>query len=193
LLLAQQGDKLRDLIQDGDDIDILIKLLCRDGRLTIGAPSSPAMSNAVMFNFDVHWATRCEQNGIIYTRYADDLYFSTVKPKVLPELFRELDAHLKSLNSPRLRLNEKKTVFTSKKHRRMVTGITLTSSGAVSLGRMRKRKIKSLVHRYTKSHLTAPEIAYLKGLIAFANDVEPSFIGTLRKKYGSEAIGLIFA
>jgi retron-type reverse transcriptase len=144
-----------------------------------------------MFDFDVHWTTRCEQDGITYTRYADDLYFSTTKPKVLPELFRDLDEHVKSLNSPRLRLNEKKTVFTSKKHRRMVTGITLTSTGAVSLGRERKRKIKSLVHRYAKSQLTAPEIAYLKGLIAFANDIEPSFVGTLRNKYGSKAIGLI--
>jgi RNA-directed DNA polymerase len=75
----------------------------------------------------------------------------------------------------------------------MVTGITITSNGAVSLGRKRKRKIKSLVHRYTKSQLTVPEIAYLKGLIAFAHDVEPTFIETLRKKYGSGAIGLIFA
>src|SRR6185369_2768187 len=106
------------------------------------------------------------------------------------QLFRDLDENVKSRNSPRLRINAEKTVFTSKKHRRMVTGLTITSTGSVSLGRMRKRKIKSLVYRHTKSQLTVSEIAYLRGLIAFARDVEPSFVETLRKKYGGAAIGL---
>lgn len=51
--------------------------------LSIGAPSSPILSNILMFEFDNRVFDYCKDNSIIYTRYADDLAFSTNKPYIL--------------------------------------------------------------------------------------------------------------
>lgn len=54
----------------------LAALCCYKGRLPMGAPTSPIISNLTTIPLDQdleHWA---EQNGLCYTRYADDLSFS---------------------------------------------------------------------------------------------------------------------
>ena len=42
-------------------------------QLSIGAPSSPLLSNILLYNFDLKVTTLCARRGITYTRYADDL------------------------------------------------------------------------------------------------------------------------
>ena len=70
----------------GDDIELSASLLFRktpgrrDLRLAIGAPSSPAVSNALMFRFDSALTERLEMDHVTYTRYADDLTFSARAP-----------------------------------------------------------------------------------------------------------------
>jgi RNA-directed DNA polymerase len=98
----------------------------------IGAPSSPFLSNSVMYEFDVAVSTHCQQLGVCYSRYADDLALSTNVPNVLESLTEFLRAELTKLSYPKLRLNEPKTVFTSKKFRRSVTGLVLANQGYVS-------------------------------------------------------------
>lgn len=62
------------------DIDFIGKIVCRKGRLTVGAPSSPTVSNVMMFAFDQSFAEFCDRRGIVYTRYADDLFLSSQAP-----------------------------------------------------------------------------------------------------------------
>jgi RNA-directed DNA polymerase len=40
--------------------------------LSIGAPTSPALSNIILFKLDVELAKRAANLGVVYTRYADD-------------------------------------------------------------------------------------------------------------------------
>ena len=163
-------------------------LVTKDGHLTIGAPSSPILSNSVMFEFDEYWSVRCNENDIVYTRYSDDLYFSTNKANVLKDTLRELRRDLALRTSPKLHVNDKKTVFTSRKRMRLVTGLILTSDKRLSLGRKRKRWIKSLVFEYINGRLAQEKLAYLQGIIAYARSVEPRFVGSLSRKYGGEAL-----
>src|SRR5476649_1643328 len=51
--------------------------------LSIGAPSSPFLSNAIMFEFDTIVTKLCTENNITYTRYADDLTFSSNQKGIL--------------------------------------------------------------------------------------------------------------
>jgi hypothetical protein len=46
-------------------------------------PSSPVISNVVMHDFDAKWSESCRPKKISYTRYADDIYFSTNERGVL--------------------------------------------------------------------------------------------------------------
>ena len=80
-------------------------------RLCIGAPSSPLLSNSVMFDFDTQLASLAVSDGVAYTRYADDLALST-RPSGVLNKYPEVVAKLaKALDYPQLELNDKKTVF----------------------------------------------------------------------------------
>jgi RNA-directed DNA polymerase len=186
-LLRANIVKLRDLISTPSDIEVVRRLVCKDDRLTIGAPSSPAVSNLVMFAFDNKWSFICGNRNIIYTRYADDLYFSTNERDVLAGILVDLREDLKT-RRPLLQINNEKTVFTSRKRRRLVTGLVLTPAGSISLGRKRKRFIKSMVFQKTKHKLQSEQLTYLEGMLSYARSVEPAFVEALRKKYGSPAI-----
>lgn len=156
--------------------------------LSIGAPSSPLVSNFFMYQFDCAVSNLCVEKEIIYTRYADDLTFSTKNKDslfVVPKLVKE---KLTELFGGAIRINRKKTRFSSKAHNRHVTGITITNDGALSLGRARKRYIKHLVHQVQLNKLDTEDRQHLRGLIAFAKHVEPMFFQSLKRKYTSDLI-----
>lgn len=170
------------------DLSIVSSIVCKNDKLTIGAPSSPALSNAVMHDFDQHWYQRARRLGVIYSRYADDIYFSTNRPKVLSRILSELKQDLITRQSPRLILNNAKTVFTSRKRKRLITGLVVTPTGKVSTGRHRKRMIRTLVYLYSEKKLTSEQCKYLQGLLSFVRSIEPLFLMRLKKKYGEELI-----
>jgi RNA-directed DNA polymerase len=170
------------------DYGVIAAIVCKNNRLTIGAPSSPALSNAVMFEFDVYWASYARKVKATYTRYADDLYFSTDVPNVLEKLLVDLRKYIGVLKAPRLKVNDQKTTFNSRKRKRIITGLVLSSDNQVSLGRAKKRHVKSLVFRFTQDKLEKSERSYLRGYLAFVKSAEPEFLQALIRKYGEETI-----
>lgn len=161
--------------------------------LSIGAPSSPILSNSIMYYFDLAVVEWCAGRNIEYSRYADDLTFSTSEKGGGFEIEKFLLATLKEIPYPKLSLNEEKTIYASKKGQRRVTGLIITNDDRVSLGRDRKRLISAMVHRYTHHELDKKSIMHLQGLLAFAQDVEPLFIAKLRGKYTSKTISEILS
>ncbi len=162
-------------------------------RLAIGAPSSPTLSNILMAEFDQQIAEAVAKDKVRYTRYADDLTFSAKRAGNLSCVEQTLRKKLKEMATPRLRLNEEKTVLVTKKFRRVVTGLVLSDSGAVSLGRERKREIRAMVHHYISGKIAEEEIAKLSGILAFVNAVEPVYLEHLMDKYGAGTISQIKA
>lgn len=60
-----------------EPIRILLSILCYKGDgLPQGAPTSPAISNIILYDFDERVGAMCEEKGISYTRYCDDMTFS---------------------------------------------------------------------------------------------------------------------
>ncbi|MGQ7572496.1 reverse transcriptase domain-containing protein, partial [Streptococcus suis] len=90
-------------------------------RLSIGAPSSPLISNFVMYFWDIEVQERCSKIGVNYTRYADHLTFSTNNKDVLFDIPDMLENVLPKYSLGRIRINHEKTVFSSKGHNRHVT------------------------------------------------------------------------
>ncbi len=171
-----------------DELEVIVSIVCRKGALTIGAPSSPILANAIMYEFDTCLYDFCHTNGIVYTRYADDIFLSTKQPNVLSGALKYVRRDIASRESPRLCINEAKTVFTSKKRRRLVTGLVLTSDGRISIGRRNKRKTRSQVYSYLKGGLDKEDVLYLKGYLAFAESVEPEFVRGLSLRYGEDIL-----
>jgi hypothetical protein len=156
--------------------------------LSVGAPSSPVLSNSIMYSFDVEVEAWCAKRSIVYTRYADDLTFSSNEKGLSACIEPFLISLLRDLPYPSLSLNSKKTVHVSKKHQRRVTGLVISNEGAVSLGRERKRLISSMIHHYVLGVLDEESILHLQGLLGFAEDAEPLFVSRMRGKYGGKHI-----
>ena len=171
-----------------EDIGDILSIVCRNGELTIGAPSSPILSNAVLYDLDCFLVETCSEKGVFYTRYADDLYFSTNVTNTLAQVFDALRSDLERRESPRLEINNSKTVFTSRKRKRMVTGVVLTSDGRMSVGRKKKRAIRTLVHMYSRNQLSENKLSYLRGYLSFISSVEPEFLTRIRRKFGDDTI-----
>lgn len=173
------------------DLDFVGNIVCRNGRLTIGAPSSPAITNAMMFEFDRRMHDACQGKGLVFTRYADDIFVSSFEPRQLSGIEKEILQAKRGIPHLSLRLNHKKTTFLSKKYRRTITGVVITPEHELSIGRERKREVKSLVHQWVSGDLDAEKFYYLKGLFAFAIDIEPQFEARLAAKYGADKIELL--
>lgn len=157
--------------------------------LSVGAPSSPFLSNLIMYEFDRIVAEYCNLNDVNYSRYADDLTFSTLNRDVLFNIPSFIDGCLHDLFKGKIKLNRSKTTFSSKAHNRHVTGITLANNNKISLGRERKRHIRALLHKFSTNSLRDKEdIENLKGLIGFAKYIEPSFLDKMKVKYGEKLI-----
>ena len=156
--------------------------------LSVGAPSSPVLSNTILYNFDTEVSAWCAKSGITYTRYADDLTFSTSTKGISSDIEPFVRGVAQKLTYPSLSLNNKKTTHLSKKHQRRITGIIINNEGNISLGRNRKREISALIHKFMLGILPDSEIFRLQGLLGFAKDVEPLFVARMRGKYTSPLI-----
>lgn len=163
--------------------------------LSIGAPSSPFLSNVMLYTFDKKIVQLCRTHKVAYTRYADDLAFSTNRKEVLSEIAEQVQRTCDELQYPRLVINPSKTVSTSRAYKRVLVGLVLTPAGAISLGRDKKRRLRSELYRFTLNKLDAEEIPRLRGELAFAWSVEKSFINSLLRQYGGDVflkLGLPF-
>lgn len=156
--------------------------------LSVGAPSSPLISNFIMYTFDDLISSICHSLDVVYTRYADDLFFSTRIEGALFKLPSIVEYVLSSSYDNKLVVNQLKTSFSSKAHNRHITGITITNNGGISLGRKRKRTIASLIHRYTLGELDFDRKKRLQGILSFAQHVEPTFIERMKVKYTSVVV-----
>lgn len=154
--------------------------------LAIGAPSSPFLSNTLLFEFDKCVSEYCMQREIRYSRYADDLAFSSNVPGALNDLYNHVQKCCRVVPYPRLILNEQKTVFTSKKFQRQLTGLILSNDGVVSLGREKKRNLRAAAHSFMQGRLNVEQIATLKGQISYSISIEPQFIESLRRMLGDQ-------
>ena len=171
-----------------EDVKFVCDIVCRNGRLTIGAPSSPTITNVMMYSFDQGMAAFCDQRNVIYTRYADDIFVSSRDGNSLSGFENEIRRLNRGADHLALRINHKKTAFLSRKYSRKLAGIVITPDRKLSIGRHRKREIKALIYLWVKGELPRERHDYLRGLLAFAKDVEPDFEERMTRKYGPEPI-----
>jgi len=156
--------------------------------LSIGAPTSPALSNILLYDLDVTLSAEAERVGVIYTRYADDITVSGPTLDAIQAFEKFTRRAVKSLKSPMLAFNDEKRGLYKKGQRRLVTGLVVTPTGDISVGRGRKRLISSMLHRSSKEMLDLKQRSRLKGLLGFCVANEPSFLGRMRTKYGDQIV-----
>lgn len=164
-------------------LNIMTNLFTDEFQLSVGAPSSPFISNCIMCEFDEIISKWCVENGLLYTRYADDLTFSSEEKIDFNEVIKKVSSVLEGVDYLDIKLNDKKTKKISLKKRVTVTGLNITSEHKISIGRKQKRKIRAMVHHFENKNLSFEDAMYLKGWLSYIKVVESRYLDTLRVKY----------
>jgi RNA-directed DNA polymerase len=158
---------------------LLAKLCCLDNELPQGAPTSPYLSNLYMLSFDENIMRYCREVGIIYTRYADDITFSSKKDIDVDAL---IEFVRNELSSKRLSLNPQKSKIMGRSDAQIVTGIVVNER--MRLPKDKRYKLRQeMYYIITKgvddhvSFIECKKMNYLKhlaGKIRYALYLEPT-------------------
>lgn len=117
----------------GKVLDALTNLVCHDGKLPQGAPTSPILSNMICYRMDKALMQLARKNKLKYTRYADDLVFSSTMRSAFSALVNYSDNGDFAINerlngiikSNGFSINNKKTGIFGQGARQVVTGIVV--------------------------------------------------------------------
>mgnify|MGYP001796482989 FL=1 len=102
-------------------VEALTRLTTYRGRLPMGTPTSPSLSNFAARKLDEAFQVFAEANSLLVTRYVDDVTFSSdneITTKMLEDIKSLITLH-------EFKLNEKKVKFYGEKDQKEVTGILL--------------------------------------------------------------------
>lgn len=155
---------------------ILSKLCCLNGVLPQGAPTSPALSNLILNDFDKRISSFSISKQIRYTRYADDMTFSgDFDPGMVIKFVRNV------LSDHNLRINSRKIQLRRPHQRQEVTGVVVNVK--LQAPRALRRKLRQSVYYIEKfgfsSHLDwtknsrANHIQHLIGVANFIIFINP--------------------
>ena len=127
-----------------EPIRILLTMLCYyKESLPQGAPTSPAITNIIMYDFDETVGDFCNKKKISYTRYCDDMTFSGDFDE------QEIIALVKSeLCKLGLFLKNRKTVVVPSTKRQTVTGIVVNEK--LNLTKAYKKNIRQEMYYIKK-------------------------------------------
>lgn len=162
-----------------EPLRILLTMLCyHKDALPQGAPSSPAITNIILYEFDELTGQWCRERDIAYTRYCDDMTFSGDFDPA--EVIRFLRLELKKIG---FLLNEQKTRIQSPGQQQTVTGIVVNEKLSIPADYRRKLRQElyycrkfSIQEHLQKSGLDIPEETYqmrLLGKVNYALQVHP--------------------
>jgi RNA-directed DNA polymerase len=112
---------------------IIAQIACHENQLPQGSPCSPVISNIIAHILDIHLNDLASKHNCTYTRYADDLTFSTNEKRFPPAIARQQEGDIhewlpgsgfrKALKSNGFRLNPNKTRMQYCDSRQEVTGL----------------------------------------------------------------------
>jgi retron-type reverse transcriptase len=147
---------------------LLSSICCLDGKLPQGAPTSPALANLIFTPIDTQIAELVRKANVVYTRYADDLSFSALKP-ITPDLRRRV---MKVITDGGFWINEDKTRLMGPKCCRQVTGLTVNNR--LSIPRQRRRQLRARFHSVQKNPTAfVSEKEQLVGFASWVFDYHP--------------------
>ncbi|WP_081620993.1 retron St85 family RNA-directed DNA polymerase [Thioalkalivibrio sp. ALMg3] len=172
--------------------ELLLKHTCfsQDETLRIGDPSSPSISNAVMASLDEtisNTVRALSKNPIAYTRYADDLIFSTNERGLCKPIHEHTVAVIEESTSPLLSVNRRKTRFLSRSGgSAIVTGIKINPDGSLTLPKSYRNEIRFKLDLYRKGKLGDSDVRELRGHLAYCKHAAAGYYSRLCGKHYRE-------
>ena len=133
-----------------------------------GGVLSPYISNMLCRRMDKRLAKLARKNRCRFTRYADDMTFSTndTSKLTIDEFMREI---YEIIESERFVVNEKKTKILTRKDRQIVTGIVVNDG--MNVNRKYIRNLRATIHNCEKPGGIKDQVVKVAGIKgAFSDD-----------------------
>lgn len=138
-----------------DVATVIAQICCFKGCLPQGAPSSPVISNIVCRRLDNQMMAFAKSNRLVYTRYADDITFSTGLTELPARLGTICDGRLvlswelvSIIQGNGFSVNESKVRFAFRNGRQEVTGLIVNSF--VNVPRKYVKRVRAMLHAWEK-------------------------------------------
>jgi RNA-directed DNA polymerase len=194
-----------------EHIDRIVDLVCVGDSVPVGLPASAPISNAVLLNFDNEIERICNQRGLNYSRYADDIIISGQQREHLSDLETLVQEKLHQFCSEKFFIHHGKTRFFQVGGKIKILGMLILPNGRISVDTKKKNDLEVLLHFYLNNRerfkdkvdeikrrseddaeLTEEDyIAYLSGHINYIDSIDPDYTDKLRKKFGVKTIDML--
>lgn len=127
---------------------VIAQLSCYKGKLPQGAPSSPIITNLICQILDHRILKIAKKYRLDYTRYADDLTFSTNDKKFSDLQTEFIEKIAKEIIRAGFKINEKKTRLQLENSRQMVTGLVVNKK--VNVNRVYYKETRAMTQQLFK-------------------------------------------
>ena len=167
------------ILAECTDLKKYIHFWSLNNGLPQGTPISPWLTNQIMVPVDYYLANYCNQHNCIYTRYADDLIFSSNSKEFLRSLIDIVTLYFHTFTP--FRINEKKTKIASVFGQNYILGLLANKDFNATIGHKKKERLRATLHNFWIDQTSwSNEARYeLLGLINYYMMIEPTYFQTL--------------
>ena len=159
------------------DVSAILANLCTyEDALQQGAVTSPYIANLVTYHLDARLNGLCSRKDIVYTRYADDLSFSSNNRTKLNSIEKIIQFIVKDEG---FEINEKKTRYLSNDVKKTITGITINNE-ELHVDKIFKRNTRAMIYNSIKNKDYSKNEKII-GRIAYVNSIEEGYKGKVLK------------
>lgn len=166
--------KNRYFLLNEDIATLIAQIACYEGKLPQGAPSSPIITNLICSILDYRIWKIARKYHLDYTRYADDLSFSTNEKRFIEKRTDFLNDIITEIGQSGFALNTSKTHFELNSSRQMVTGIIVNDKLSVPREFYKStRAMANHLYRFGDFYIDGKEgtLAQLEGRFSFIYQV----------------------
>lgn len=177
-------EQIKDIINlyvfsdDDSIIEDCFSICTINGKLPTGAPTSPYIANLILKDFDVEIESFCSKCNVKYSRYMDDLFFSTDSKQYMLSLV-ELEV-LRIFKELGFEINIPKIKYISSNKRQQVLGLGVNNRKPV-LTKDDKRKYRAYFYnliyplQYSKNKQYETHEPEILGHLAYIKSVDKEY------------------
>ncbi len=158
-------------------INSMANYMFYEGRLSQGSPLSPYLANLTMLPFDYRLSKYAAAQGMVYTRYADDILLSSASPIKVRRTIDVVKDYLMK-DDLNLQLKEAKTRYGTCKGRNWNLGIMYNKDMDITVGHEAKHTMKVIAHKWDS--LSDEDKQHFQGLLSYYKSIEPDYFNQER-------------
>lgn len=147
---------------------VIAQISCYNGCLPQGAPSSPIITNLISQILDKRLLKKAKEYRLDYTRYADDLTFSTNKKDFLENYQAFIQDLSNEIENAGFKINNKKTRLQFRDSKQVVTGLTVNQK--LNVDKRFYKDTRAMAH-----NLYSKGVFYIDGKKGNINQLEGRF------------------